>query len=149
VFERGGGGGLGIGGASFGGAGGGRGMVNVTGGGSGGGASRGGGGGGMSFFTSNIGQSAARLGSSSLSAGKGMISAGAKSAKGYKALASGDIVGMMGSNSLYQKYGIDMGQTVAKSPDGIAMAAAKMLGLPAGQTDSLAKMVSIGSKQPE
>jgi len=141
-----------IGGASFGGAGGGRGMINVTGGGSSGsGRSGGSSGAGASFFTSNIASSAARLGSTSLSAGRGMtsIATGAKSAKGYKALASGDIVGMMGSNSLYSKYGIDISESVAKNPDSVAMAAAKMFGLNVKEADSLATVVSGASKGPK
>ena len=140
-----------IGGSSFGGAGGGRGMINVTGGGSSGrGGSGGSSGAGASFFTSNIASSAARLGSTSLSAGRGMtsIATGAKSAKGYKALASGDIVGMMGSNSLYSKYGIDISESVAKNPDSVAMAAAKMFGLNVKEADSLATVVSGAAKSP-
>jgi len=153
-------------GGRFGGGGGRRGMINVTprggsGGGSGGGGFGGGaggnsgGGGGLSFFTSNFMQSAGRVGSTSLSAGRGLnsIAAGAKSARGYKALASGDIVGMMQKDgiSLYDKLGINTaditGDAAAKNPDSIAMAAAKMLGLNADKTDSLVDFVSSGAKK--
>ena len=143
-------------GGGFGG-GGGRGMINVTPrGGSGGGRSGGsGGGGGASFFTGNILSSASRVGSTSLSAGRGLnsIAAGAKSAKGYKALASGDIVGLMQKDgmSLYDKLGINTaevtGDVAAKNPDSIALAAAKMLGLNADKTDSLVDFVSSGAKK--
>ena len=113
------------------------------------------GGGGASFFTSNVLPSAGRVGSTSLSAGRGLnsIAAGAKSAKSYKALASGDIVGLMQKDgmSLYDKLGINTaevtGDVAAKNPDSIALAAAKMLGLNADKTDSLVDFVSSGAKK--
>ena len=155
IEGRGFGGGRGGRGGGFGG-GGGRGMINVTPrGGSGGGRSGGSGGGGASFFTSNVLPSAGRVGSTSLSAGRGLnsIAAGAKSAKSYKALASGDIVGLMQKDgmSLYDKLGINTaevtGDVAAKNPDSIALAAAKMLGLNADKTDSLVDFVSSGAKK--
>ena len=132
-IEGGGFGGGRIGGSSFGGAGGGRGMINVTGGGSGGGGSDKDskfflGSPGVSFATSNLGNIASRSLSTSLSAGKNMVSGGLKAAQSYRAISTGDMVGMIGSNNLYKKYGIDTAEVLGKNPSNIAQAAAKMFG---------------------
>ena len=137
-IEGGGFGGGSIGGQSFGGAGGGRGMINVSdtrsggrpGGGSGGGSKNPfiAGSPGASFATGNIGNIASRSLTTSLSAGKNMVSGGVKAAKNYKAISSGDMVGMIGSNNLYKKYGIDTTEILAKNPSKIAQAATKMVG---------------------
>ena len=145
-----------IGGSSFGGAGGGRGMINVTGGGSGGGGSDRDskfflGGPGVSFGTSNIGNIASRSLSTSLSAGQNMTSVasgGLKGAKSYKAISSGDIVGMVGSNNLYKKYGIDTAEILAKNPSNIAQTAAKMFGFSGAQADNVVDLVEGGVKSP-
>ena len=158
-------GGGGIGGSGFGGAGGGRGMINVTPAGSGAGGGSGTSGGGArnsfardaSFFTSNILSSASRIGSSSLSAGKGLNSVVTGTAKTYKPLASGDIVGLMKNPktgmSIYDELGISTaqvtGQATAKKSDSIIMAAAKMANLSPDKTKSLEKLITGGIKNPE
>ena len=155
-LERGGSGGGRIGGSSFGGAGGGRGMINVTpgGGGVGGGAGgrkSGGPGIGSAGFLSlgSFASGAGRLVGESMSAGKNMISGTMKGASTYKALSTGDIVGMVGSNSLYKKYNIDIAQVAAKNPSNIAQAAAKMFGLGADQTNAIMDIISGGTKNPQ
>ena len=156
VLEGGRFGGGSIGGSSFGGAGGGRGMINVTGGGSGGGGSNKDskfflGGPGVSFGTSNLGNIASRSLSTSLSAGQNMTSVasgGLKGAKAYKAISSGDIVGMVGSNNLYKKYGIDTAEILAKNPSNIAQTAAKMFGFSGAQADNVVDLVEGGVKSP-
>ena len=159
------GGGLGggrIGGSSFGGAGGGRGMINISPGGSGGaggaggGGSAGGGGGNKSLSGTGVAltniqgiEASSRALSKSLSAGKNMTSVatgGLKGAKGYTAISSGDIVGMMGTNSLYKKYGIDTAEILAKNPSNIAQAATKMVGLGAQEAEGVVDLVSGGMK---
>ena len=146
-----------IGGSSFGGAGGGRGMINVTGGGSGGGGKKSNksnflvGGPGVSFATSNLGNIASRTLGTSLSAGQNMTSVasgGLKGAKAYKAISSGDIVGMVGSNNLYKKYGIDTAEILAKNPSNIAQAATKMFGFGGAQADNVVDLVEQGVKSP-
>jgi len=160
-LERGGGfAGGSIGGSSFGGAGGGRGMINVTPGGArgagGGGGAAGFGSSSASFLTGNIGNMASRALGTSLSANRGMnsiVTAGTKGLNlaGYKAVSSGDIVGMMGTNSLYKKYGIDTSaikvtDTAVGNSNSIANAAAKMFGLNPDQTKSLTTLVGGGEK---
>ena len=144
-----------IGGSSFGGAGGGRGMFNITPGGAGGGGAGGGSGGGVSgfgsssssFLTSNVGNIASRAFGKSLSAGKNMnvVGAGLKGASTYRAISSGDIVGMMGSNSLYKKYNIDTAEILAKNPTSIAQAATKLVGLGGKEADEVVNIVKGGT----
>ena len=78
-----------------------------------------------------------------------MVSGGLKGASTYKALSTGDIVGMVGSNSLYKKYNIDIASVAAKNPSNIAQAAAKMFGLGGDQTSAIMDIVSGGTKNPK
>ena len=139
-----------------GGGGAGRGMINVTprGGGAGGGAGgrkSGGPGVGAAGFLSlgSFASAGGELVSQSMSAGKNMISGGLKGASTYKALSTGDIVGMVGSNSLYKKYNIDIASVAAKNPSNIAQAAAKMFGLGGDQTSAVMDIVKGGTKNPK
>jgi hypothetical protein len=124
-------------------------MINVTPGGGGAGKSGGGGPGigtsgflSLGSFYSGLSRGIGR----SMSAGRNLIKGGYKGASAYSALSSGDIVGMVGSNNLYKKYGINTAELVGKNPSNIIQLASRYLGIGGAQAETAADILTSGTK---